>query len=102
MTEGRRDADSMVSGVTLLTIKGLLELIDANDASVSLRVIGLGKTYGLELLAFEDCTQYAGVHLCRQSKILSDVIDADAALCLADLYGQRSCKCQEGGITLLK
>ncbi len=58
MTEDRRDADSIVSGVTLLTIEGLLELIDADDASVSLRVGGLGKTYGLKLLAFEDCTQY--------------------------------------------
>jgi hypothetical protein len=58
MTEGRRDADSMVSGVTLLTIKGLLELVDADDASVSLRVGGLGKTYGLKLLAFEDSAQY--------------------------------------------
>jgi len=48
----------MVSGVTLLTIKRLLELVDADDASVSLRVIGLGKTYGLKLLAFEDSTQY--------------------------------------------
>ena len=58
MTEDKRDADSMVSGVTLLTIKGLLELIDADDAGVSLRVGGLGKTYGLKLLAFKDSTQY--------------------------------------------
>jgi hypothetical protein len=87
MTAGKRDADSMVSGVTLLTISFSLvgQLVNPNDTGVGLGMGGLGEPDGLELLGLEHRAQDGRVHLCGQANLCPNVVDAHSPLGACDL-----------------
>jgi hypothetical protein len=77
-------------------------LVGADDASVSLRVVGEGESHCLEFFSLEDCAKHAWVHLCGYLHALAHIVDADAAVLPADISCDSSAPGQEVGVTLLK